>query len=235
MLEIQNLIDRCEQPISMVPSNRFMHHIKKYVHTRREMQLRAQIGNYDMDEVVLDLGLEVNVLAKQTCELMGRPKLRYSPIQLILANQQRVCPMGRLSNIPVDIDGVWSLGDFEVIEIIDDSRLYPMLLGIEWEFDNLAVINMKKKKMTFKGHNIRFIALLDPSMGPRYTKPIRAAKETRELTNFYRMTTTLDDYIKPTTDGMLSWNFTSSCTSDLDEGLENWKTRLYEVSGRICT
>lgn len=133
------------------------------------MRLNAQIGDYEMDEVILDLGSEVNVLTKQTWELMGKPKLRYSPIQLRLAKQQRVCPMGRLLNVPVDIDGVWSLADFEVIEIIDDSNPFPALLGIDWAFDNLVVINLKKKQMTFEGHNIRMIAPLDPSTGPRYT------------------------------------------------------------------
>lgn len=59
-----------------------------------------------MDEVILDLGSEANVLTKKTWELMGKPKLRYSPIKLRLENQHRVCPMGRLSNVPVDIDGV---------------------------------------------------------------------------------------------------------------------------------
>ena len=59
-----------------------------------------------MDEVILDLGSEVNVLMKQTWEVMGKPKLRYSPIQLKLENQQKVNPLGRLSNIPMDIDGV---------------------------------------------------------------------------------------------------------------------------------
>jgi len=53
--------------------------------------------------------------------------------------------LGRLSNVPVDIDGVQSLEDFEVIEIIDDNKSYPTLLGIDWDFDNLAVINLKKK------------------------------------------------------------------------------------------
>ena len=71
----------------MVVANRAVHHIKKYVWTGREMQLSAQIGDYGMDEVILDLGSEVNVLTKQTWELMGKPKLRYSPIQLRLANQ----------------------------------------------------------------------------------------------------------------------------------------------------
>ena len=53
--------------------------------------------------------------------------------------------MGILSNVLVDIDGMRILVDFKVIEIIDDSRPYPKLLGIEWAFDNLAIINLKKK------------------------------------------------------------------------------------------
>ena len=54
-------------------------------------------------------------------------------------------PLGRLPNIPIDIDGVQSLADFEVIEIIDDINPFPTLLGIDWAFDNLVVINLKKK------------------------------------------------------------------------------------------
>ena len=67
----------------------------------------------------------------------------------------------------VDIDGVWSLAYFEVIEIIDDSKPYLALLGIDWAFYNLSFINLKKNHMTFEGHNIRFIAPMDLSMGPR--------------------------------------------------------------------
>ena len=79
-----------------------------------------------------------------------------------------------------------------------------MLLGIDWDFDNLAVINLKKKQMTFEGHNIRIITPLDPSMGPRYTKPIRVEEEAKEIDDFYKMTMTKDDYINPTADGTLS-------------------------------
>lgn len=39
ILEVQNLIDRCEQPIPMAATNRAVHHIKKYVPTGREMRL----------------------------------------------------------------------------------------------------------------------------------------------------------------------------------------------------
>ena len=67
------------------------------------------------------------------------------PIQLRLANQQKIVPLGIFPSVPVDIDGVSTLAYFEVIEIIDDSNPYPTLLGIEWALDNSAVINLKKR------------------------------------------------------------------------------------------
>ena len=51
------------------------------------MRLSVVIGSYEMDEVVLDLGFEVNVMTKQTWEIMVKLKLAFSPIQLRLANQ----------------------------------------------------------------------------------------------------------------------------------------------------
>ena len=142
--------------------------------------------------------------------------------------------MGRLSNVPVDIDGVRSIVDFKVTEIIDDINPFPALLGIDWAFDNLVVINLEKKQMTFEGHNIRIIAPLDPSKGPRYTKPIRKEEELQEVDDLYKMTTVKDDYIDPTVDGTLSWCYASSCTSDSDQGMENWQTCMHEISGRHC-
>ena len=95
LLEIQTLIDKCEQSTPIVVANRAVHQIKKYIWTGKEMRLNAQIGDYEMDEVILDLGSKVNVLTNKNWELMGKSKLRYSPIQLRLENQERVCPMGR--------------------------------------------------------------------------------------------------------------------------------------------
>jgi len=54
--------------------------------TRREMILIAQIGEFEMDQVILDLGSNANVLPKQTWEHMGRPALQWSPIQLRMEN-----------------------------------------------------------------------------------------------------------------------------------------------------
>jgi hypothetical protein len=39
-------------------------------------------GGYDMDGVMLDLGSDMNILPKKYWEVMGKPKLVWSPIQL---------------------------------------------------------------------------------------------------------------------------------------------------------
>jgi hypothetical protein len=104
----------------------------------KELNLNAQIGEYDIEYVVLDLGSEVNVMTKKTWALMGKPKLIYSPIILRMANQQAVNPFGILEHVPVDIDGVRTFSYFEVIEIVDDRCPYPALLGI----DGLSIIQL---------------------------------------------------------------------------------------------
>lgn len=45
----------------------------------------------------------------------------------------------------VYIEGVFTISEFEVIEIMDDNNPYPSFLGMDWEFDNLAIINLKKR------------------------------------------------------------------------------------------
>jgi hypothetical protein len=67
--------------------------------------LNAQIREYDIDYVFLDLGSEVNVMMKQTWALMGKSKLIYSLTRLRMANQQAVSPFGRLEHVSVGIDG----------------------------------------------------------------------------------------------------------------------------------
>jgi len=74
--------------------------------------------------------------------------------------------------VPVYIDGVRSFVDFEVIEIIGDSRPYPALLSIDWEIGFNAVIDLKRRQMTFEDVQIRVIAPLDPFQGRRYIEPI---------------------------------------------------------------
>ena len=45
-------------------------------------------------------------------------------------------PIGRLKGVTIDLDGVHTKVDFEVIEIVYGTTPYPILLGLNWEFDN---------------------------------------------------------------------------------------------------
>jgi hypothetical protein len=65
----------------------------------------------------------------------------------------------------VDIDGVRTFAYFEVIEILDDSCPYPALLGIDWDFNNSTVVDLKKIRMTFERDGLRVIAPLDTDEG----------------------------------------------------------------------
>ena len=114
-----------------------------------------------------------------------------------------------------------SLADFEVIEIIDDNTPYRAMLGIDWAFENQAIINLKKKTMSLEGKGIRVIGLLDPALRPRYTKLIIAEEEARNIDTVYQLTAVKGDYINPTDEWMLSWRCESSCMPDSDVGLEN--------------
>ena len=52
---------------------------------------------------------------------MGEPKLEWSTIQLLMENQQKIIPLGRLPKIMVDIARVTIQAKFEVIKIVEDA------------------------------------------------------------------------------------------------------------------
>jgi len=84
-----------------------------------------------MGDIILDLGSKVNVLPKMTWKCMGEPTLGYSHVQLKLGNQHRVLPIGRLKGVTVDLDGVHTVANFKVTEIVDGTTPYPALLGLD--------------------------------------------------------------------------------------------------------
>ena len=105
--------------------------------------MNIYIGYYEVDSVILDLGSDVNILTKKTWQSMGKPMLGWSPMQLRLANQVKVQPIGRVSSLVVDIEGMQTRADFDVIEVIEYGGSYLVLIGIGWDNDSMAVINFK--------------------------------------------------------------------------------------------
>jgi hypothetical protein len=132
----QNILEKCSNETEENIEPKIVNHLHTRRRTSREFRLNANIGDFNMGKIILNLGSEVNVLPKKTWKCMGEPTLGYSPIQLTLANQQRVLPIGILRGVKVDLNGVCTKEDFEVIEIVDGTTPYPTLLGLDWVFDN---------------------------------------------------------------------------------------------------
>ena len=100
-----------------------------------------------MDYIILDLGLDVNILTRQTWESMNKLWLDWSPIQLRLANQLKVLPIGILTQVHVEVEGLRAYADFEVIDIVDDRNPYPALMGIDLVIDNKNHYRFEEKDL----------------------------------------------------------------------------------------
>jgi hypothetical protein len=203
---LKNILEKCSIETEGKLEPKTVNHLHIRRRTSREFRLNANIKDFNMGDIILDLVSEVNVLPKKTWKCMGEPTLGYSPVQLKLANQHRVLPIGRLkgvSDVTVNLDGVCTKADFEVIEIVDSTTPYSALLGLDWAFDNHAIINLKTRKMTFESGEYRVIAPLDPSEGERFVEPTFLDLE--EIDQLYRTTTRDEDYVNPTVYGVLSW------------------------------
>ena len=103
-----------------------------------------------MDYIILDLGSDVNILSRHAWESIGNLRVVWSLVQLRLANQLKVLPIGRLTHVSVETEGLQTYADFGVIDTFDDTNLYPTLLGMDWAIDNQTIINFKKMILTFE-------------------------------------------------------------------------------------
>ena len=107
-----------------------VNHIGKRLKIGFELRMTAQIGDYDMDYIIMDLGFDFNILTRQTWESMGNPRLLWSSVQLRLANHLKVLPTSWLTQVPFEVEGMRTYVEFELIEIVDDTNMYPSLLGM---------------------------------------------------------------------------------------------------------
>jgi hypothetical protein len=97
-------------------------------------------------------------------------------------------PFVILEHVPVDVDGVRTFADFELIYILDDICSYLVLLGIDWAFNNSSVVDLKKRRMAFEGNGLKVIAPMDPNEGRIYMEPIRKEDCAYEIENIYKLT-----------------------------------------------
>jgi len=88
--------------------------------------------------------------------------------------------------------------------------------------------------MIFESGECIFIAPLDTLEGGRYVELAMDNILTEYVNQLYSTTMKEEDYINPTTNGMLSWRSIISCALNSNTGLGKWKQRLHELSTRRC-
>jgi hypothetical protein len=77
-----------------------------------------------------------------------------------------------MKDVEINVVGVKTIANFEVIEIMGDKDPYLALLGIDWDYNNYAIIELKRDTMTFEADGIKVVHPLDLYLGSRYTKPV---------------------------------------------------------------
>jgi hypothetical protein len=128
---LQNILEKCSRDMEEKLEPKIVNQLHTRRRTSREFRLNDNIGDFNMGDIIVDLGSKVNVLPKKTWKCMGEPTLGYSNVQLKLANRHRVLSIGRVKGVTIDLDGVRTKSDFEVIEIVDGTTPYSTLLGID--------------------------------------------------------------------------------------------------------
>ena len=58
----------------------------------------------------------------------------------------------------VEVEGLRTYADFEIINIVDDTNTYPSLLGIDWAIYNQMIIKLKKQILLFEYFEIKVVA-----------------------------------------------------------------------------
>jgi len=102
------------------------------------------------------------------------------------------------------------LSDFEVINIVDDRNPYYALLWIYWAIDMNGVINLKKCKVSFDKKSLCVIIPLDTTVGLCYAEPVHDYESDDHLDYIYNIMGKNQDWVNPTTDGQIAWEWERS-------------------------
>lgn len=76
--------------------------------------------------------------------------------------------------------------------------------------------------MIFEKKSLCVVVPLDPVEGVQYTEPVHDSDSDDDLDYINKINMQGEDCVNPTTDGRISWECESSCTSVSDEEIKRW-------------
>ena len=112
--------------------------------------IEVQVAGCLIRKVPVDGGSGVNILIADTARALGFLKFETTPKVLRMADQSRVVPIGKLSNISVIIGDKPFRLNFLILDPVTPST-FPMLLGRPWLYKARVHTSWGEKTFTF-GH-----------------------------------------------------------------------------------
>jgi len=126
-----------------------------------KQRISTRIKDLDID-CVLDEETQVNIMTKDTWEILGNPIVVPSLGRIGLFKGKMITLCGRVTNVPIIIHGTSTEEEFEVIKFVENNAPFPLLLGRTWiekdqirmEIEEEATKNKKKELRDFIARKI---------------------------------------------------------------------------------
>jgi hypothetical protein len=108
-------------------------------------EVTVEVEGCSIPKVPVDGGSEVNLMLEEMAFDLGYTAFEATDQVLRMADQSRVNPVGRLSQVPTRIGGVTYLLNFVIIRI-QTGRPFPMLLGRPWLYSTRVLVDWGAKE-----------------------------------------------------------------------------------------
>ena len=103
-------------------------------------ELVVEVEGCIIPKVPVDGGSGVNLMLEDTAFDLGYTSFEETDLVLRMADQSRVVPAGRLSQVPTRIGEVTYLQNFVIIRV-NSGRPFSMLLGRPWLYSARVVVD----------------------------------------------------------------------------------------------
>jgi hypothetical protein len=99
---------------------------------KEKQHISAIIKDFDIHCIVLDEETQVNIMTKETWEVLGNPTVVPSLARIGLFKGNMITLCRRVTIVLIIVHGTSTEEEFEVIRFVEENAPFPLLLGKTW-------------------------------------------------------------------------------------------------------
>ena len=139
--------------------------MEKYTNPENPI-VSVHIGNVLVYNVLIDMGVAINFMAKQTMDQHSLSHLRLTPNVLELADRSKIKPKGVLDDVIISLDSWEYCIDFIMLQPKNPVGGHPLILGQPWLATTDAYIGCHSSDMYISHGDSRNKVTLYPLPDP---------------------------------------------------------------------